>query len=267
MLDTGLDQLQNADRTTILALANRRQCRSRRAEAIMSAVGITDWYNKQFDSKTMSAQLSKSGLSTDRTSLDDYPEAFVKEAARKIGAIFYSSSPGDDEVLWWLSQGDSATLSAGQGLGSMFPFTRYPSNRQSNRLLDIYFTFGHSTVNGWVISGHSVEIREAAILSYTGQQERSGTRSQDCSIDGLNLYQDTIMNIRLEDLTLDEWVDTFLPTTRNFAVCVLVGPLWLFGILLKELFSGDLIKVGTFSIRVTDAKFNIETYKVNWRVL
>jgi hypothetical protein len=75
------------------------------------------------------------------------------------------------------------------------------------------------------------------------------------------------MNLHFDHLTLDEWVDTFLPSTRNFAVCVLVGRLWVFGILLKELSSGDLIKLGVFSILISDAEFNFNTYEVDWRVL
>jgi hypothetical protein len=177
---TGLSQLQNAHRSTILALGSRRQCRDRRAEAIMSAVGITEWYNKQFDSKAaaISSPSLMPSLSEHRTPVDDYPEAFVREAAQKIGAVFYASSPGDDEVLWWLSQGDSTTLSASQGLGSMFPFPRYPSQHEYDVALELESTFDHPTVDEWIVCGHSVRASKAAILSYTGQRDRSGTRDQ-----------------------------------------------------------------------------------------
>lgn len=41
----GLKRLLRLDRISRLSLADRRKCKNRRAEAIMSALGVTDWYD------------------------------------------------------------------------------------------------------------------------------------------------------------------------------------------------------------------------------
>ena len=62
----------------LLYAANLRQCTSSRAPVIMSALGVTDWYET---AKTESKKLV----------LGRYPLAFVREAASKFGASFYTS--------------------------------------------------------------------------------------------------------------------------------------------------------------------------------
>lgn len=42
---TSMTYIDNLSRTEILILGNKRHCSSRRAEAVMSALGITEWYD------------------------------------------------------------------------------------------------------------------------------------------------------------------------------------------------------------------------------
>lgn len=73
--------------TMVLLCSNLRECTSSRAPAIMSAIGVTDWYK------------TASGSTNGSTSLDQensgdlvfgmYPLLFLREAASKLGASFY----------------------------------------------------------------------------------------------------------------------------------------------------------------------------------
>lgn len=60
--------------------ADKRTCTSSRAPAIMSALGITDWY--------LEAELGDPPA-PQRLVFGKYPVAFLQEAAAKLGAIFY----------------------------------------------------------------------------------------------------------------------------------------------------------------------------------
>ena len=78
---TRMDNLfSTSSPTTLLSAANLRQCTGSRAPAIMSAVGVTDWY-----------QDSTPGKQDSKLVLGCYPLAFVREAASKLGASFYTS--------------------------------------------------------------------------------------------------------------------------------------------------------------------------------
>jgi hypothetical protein len=74
---SGLQSFPNASMTTILTMGNQRHCTARRAEAIMSAIGVTDWYYN--DSQQQSPD-------------HGYSLPFLREAALKIGPDFYSAS-------------------------------------------------------------------------------------------------------------------------------------------------------------------------------
>jgi len=59
-----------------------RSCTGQRAEAIMSVMGITDWYTSHIRAHgTPPAQ--------DKLVLEKYPLEFVRETAQKLGAAFY----------------------------------------------------------------------------------------------------------------------------------------------------------------------------------
>lgn len=77
---TGLRRILNFSRTDIIAWGDQRQCTSRRAEAIMSALGATDWYTSS-DPKTHN----------DNLVLGKYPVAFIRELAAKDPGEFFSS--------------------------------------------------------------------------------------------------------------------------------------------------------------------------------
>lgn len=257
---TGLEHLLNASRCTILTLGNQRYCRANRANAIMSAVGVTDWFTSR---ETEHADGENS------TNASEYPLAFVREAASKLGAEFYGSNLAEGELLEMLVLSLKPPGARRSGAGSMVPFSSSPLSRTPSLTLGFTGT-DHPAVSTWnVLPDMSVEIRSAGIVSFTGQP-RSGNRRLNCSIAGPEIREPVSLLVkRNAQEDLDSWVDSFLPNTRNFAVSLHHGPGESDGILLKELSSGDLIKVGTYHLTGPDARRDAvpETHQVNWRVL
>lgn len=70
--------------SSILEEGVHRYCTGRRVEAIMSAIGVTDWFEAEDASDSTD---DEQGLV-----LGVYPLAFVREAQRKLGARFFLSS-------------------------------------------------------------------------------------------------------------------------------------------------------------------------------
>lgn len=82
---TGLVNLLNISRPMILSLCNRRQCQENRAEAIMSAIGVEDWYHDRQVGDP--CRLPPTADLATR-----YPLPFLQEASRKIGAGPHAST-------------------------------------------------------------------------------------------------------------------------------------------------------------------------------
>lgn len=70
------------DRCAILDLGARRTCQRRRAEAVMSALGMTDWYDKYL-------QEHGEPPPDENLVMGSYTLPFVREAADKMGAEFF----------------------------------------------------------------------------------------------------------------------------------------------------------------------------------
>ena len=68
--------------TTVFINANTRQATSSRVPAIMSAVGVTNWYNHCLMNKSKTKNLV----------FEKHPLDFLREAVQKLGAIFNESS-------------------------------------------------------------------------------------------------------------------------------------------------------------------------------
>ncbi|PFH59939.1 hypothetical protein XA68_11678 [Ophiocordyceps unilateralis] len=88
---THLDWLPGLDQIDILALGDRRQCTGRRAEAIMSALGATQWFDQV-----------RAGTYTPETDLvmNKYPEKFIDEVKRlRPGSLMttYTKIPASEE--------------------------------------------------------------------------------------------------------------------------------------------------------------------------
>ncbi|KAL2851119.1 hypothetical protein BJY01DRAFT_245059 [Aspergillus pseudoustus] len=271
---TGLAVLPNASRTTILMLGNHRHCTASRAEAIMSAVGATDWYEGKHKRRCSPniQDPSRTSNQSQQSSQARYPLLFLREAARKIGPEFYA---------WRLKPLETNTLLMqglwGQSLGTLMPFGTEAAGRTVSMTGGAHAA-AHPSVSTWTIqSDYSVDISQAGIVAYTGKQQRSRPRTIIAEIDVTYVppghhYHDgaTLRRImQRERVDLADWVDGFYPHTRNFAVCLHYGrPTD--GVLLKETVTGDLVKVGSFCIPDYHHAYvhePPETYNVTWRVL
>lgn len=108
--------LETESPTIVCSMASTRQCTGSRAPAIMSALGVTEWYKQcamntaQFESNDPSAEPLLHGA---------YPADFIREAFSKFGATFFESMPADIGI----SAEPSAAIRARTVLGSMMPFT------------------------------------------------------------------------------------------------------------------------------------------------
>lgn len=83
---SGMSELPRMLPPTILVLGNQRHCQERRAETIMSILGIKDWYLQGNNDTALTAS-PESDLVLTR-----YPIAFVQEARQKLRGGFFGSA-------------------------------------------------------------------------------------------------------------------------------------------------------------------------------
>jgi len=140
-----------------LIQANGRLCtagRNGRAEAIMSSLGVTDWFK------------AKPRVQDKDLVRDMYPLEFLREAAAKIGPDFYLTS--NESPSPWLLFSPSSRVA-----GTMLPFGRARDTRYKMRSLTMRGTPPcgdasdlHPSVTSWEIQRNgAVRIRLAAIFA------------------------------------------------------------------------------------------------------
>ena len=141
-----------ASRVGIMARGQTRTCKERRAEAVMSVLGVTDWYEEYVGSHGSPPPDTDLVLGT-------YPLAFVREAAQKMSSLFYMAFKPMARLV-----------PVDQVSGSMLPFgyigdeqvTLETGALEQEVYQDIV---DHPSVSQWEIqSDGSVEISEAGIL-------------------------------------------------------------------------------------------------------
>lgn len=166
-LNTGLLQLLELSRADIIRLGDRRYCKERRAEAIMSALGATKWFSPP------------GGREADLI-LGKYPLSFVEEVRNLIPGEFFSAYakvPHADPHDYNRVVGGGFEGEDGHGLvalytrtefglnGSLLPFSlmghHYMRFDRTRAQLDV-----HRSIMSWKFStsGH-VGITKACILS------------------------------------------------------------------------------------------------------
>lgn len=157
---TGLQQvLETLNSIAVLTNSNLRQYTGDRAPGIMSAIGVTDWYRcRHLDAEGQQLVLNV------------YPLAFVREAASKLGAAFYSGLTENSRFDANRSTTVSATADDYVGSGTMLPisnttgfgaFVDFFSNA-----LNVGLITDHSSVKGWRIDADgSVRLTSAGIMA------------------------------------------------------------------------------------------------------
>lgn len=253
---TRMDSLvESPSSAGLLMAANTRQSTGSRAPAIMSALGITDWYLPNQTRNDGNAHLV----------LNCYPLSFLKEAAAKMGAAFYESAARRRETI------DYNNLDRSQR-GSMMPFSAesgWFSGITAIMPMYRYSPEDHPAVKAWSIGQDgSVEITLAGIMVSSESPNP-------------NPYENTPMTaqvmkkgfINKSDVLFADLARELPKGVCMYAVSLLKDPQRQYGLLLegrvrrrKFMFSSPtrrLVKVGTFLISNLD--FPPST-KVSWVV-
>ncbi len=240
--------LEWPSRIGLLILANSRQSTGSRAPAIMSALGITDWYKS--DIKAPNDLV-----------LNCYPIIFVKEAAAKLGAVFYWSVaikqrlPSHWDKFNYPDKGSMMPFSAASGWFSKVPGA-LPEYRHTPE--------DHPAVaTGTIMQDGSVAMKRAGILA-------SSKTPADPSELPMTIDFNYDASPRPQAVRFDDWVKGFPKEVVTYAISLWRDPGWQHGLILqgyrKSWFSTQrLVKVKTF---VTPERTDLPpTTNVNWLVL
>lgn len=276
--DTCMSEILWASPSAIFTFGQLRQCSKSRAEAIMSVVGATDWYENFVSNYKVPPP------ETDLV-LGLYPLSFLAEAAAKLGPTFYTAIPTD---LYYLAR--AVDLSSGswraqidaEAVGSVLPFTASSTFLVPPQKFAFASDY-HPTVQTWDLNQDgSLTVKQAGILTFG--PEENVEKDYDDSIHTIDhtareeLSYDTELDT-LECKDLEEWLSSFADPSSapNYAVCLyqqiyltrdIPGPQ--VGLLLKQVdILGSrtrLVKVGIYFTRASRA-WDIVAKSVDWVVL
>ena len=229
----------------LLMVANVRQSTGSRAPAIMSALGVTDWF--------------KSGTKNDTDLvLNNYPLAFVQEAASKLGASFYEAVITQYEMPKWYDFFNYSYK------GSMMPFSAtngWYSRINAMPIHQRYNPEDHPAVKTWTIKQDgTVIIKQAGIVAST---EVPSHDESPMIID--------IMKRGLEHVycPFGKWAETLPKGVCAYAVSLLRDSFVQHGLILqgyrKTWFSSQrLVKAGTFILPGADLPPSTDVDWVIW---
>jgi hypothetical protein len=267
---SGMNKLYRISPAGVFYLGQHRQCTSRRAEAIMSVVGATEWFTKHVAEHHSSPETDLvHGL---------YPSSFLNEAARKTGAVFYAtiaSNLFNLEGTVDITDGAWKPLDWSRGIGSLLPFATTPTTLLPQEQ-DSQDWYGHASVSSWHIeSDGRVCITEAGVLATSittrsGSSKDGGEEDSGSDIQALILIPGIFSTTLQTQINLSQWLRTFwgADAAPNYAVSVFQQTKKVqWGLILKTVGEkGVLVKIGTFltsSVKVED----VPTRKVDWIVL
>ena len=245
-----VDNLLDLTRINVLIMANLRMCTESRAEAIMSVLGVTDWYTKRLK-RTGSVPIEEDMV------LNTFPLAFVREAALKIGGpFFYVNRSVPTKVPRYLS------LLMGQSFGSMLPFSdglNRGSITSMTNSAEVYED--HESVKSFLVRRDgSVRIRRAGIVSFSVTQSSLEIPATIVLNEGEKVF--------LLDVELSSWLQERPSKQSWFAVALIRSTAYLRGVILKgyRIWPSKrlhLMRTGTFAARKTTFP---QSQKVDWVV-
>ena len=145
-------------RTNILIQGNTRQCTGRRAEAIMSILGITNWFKEVSDPSERERDMV----------LGMYPLSFVNEAVKVIGPEFFLAQKGITSTY------TSLDYFFGSARGSILPFSNLDPTRNRGRkdvknpIYEVHDARFHPAIRSWTFNRNgSISMKQAGILGST----------------------------------------------------------------------------------------------------
>jgi hypothetical protein len=247
-----LSDLASPSRMSLLIAAESRESTGPRAEAIMSAVGVTHWFEsfRLRHGRAPPQQNLVFGL---------YPLEFLIEAQRKIGGPFFLHHRAPENTI------KDAEL--GEPLGTMLPLAYNKKHWQVTQAMNFSTTnWSTSLSDSWEIQLEgSVAIKDAVILAGTEIQQ-PGNADGPISVSSPNGYK------HFESFSA--WMKGLPDVPCRFAVAVVRYSHRQFGIILEGVPSRSdqsrltLVKTGIF---MTDGRWCGEDLMtispVNWVVL
>lgn len=261
---TRLDEvLTNASPIPVLVHSNNRRSTSSRAPAIMSAIGVTKWYLRSIHNKTKEPLL-----------FNQYPISFVREAATKFGAQFYSFM-GRLRRPSKISELFLVTMRA-KYAGGMIPFSNadgWFNNLNVSYMPAFIDGTDHDAVPTWTINGDASVTMRLAGVSMTSHDEPAAQPvvgfiyglAQSAAVKRANPYGQALdtkdMLATLKSISCG--------SRCIYAVALYEDSSRLHGVLLERLpismFKRQyLIKIGMFSMEGSSLP---PTRKVHWKVI
>jgi Heterokaryon incompatibility protein (HET) len=259
---TGMDQLLDSSPLSTLILGNQRYCKSRRAHALMSVIGATEWFDSDESKADQFDDTPETGLVLGR-----YPLPFLTEVKRKLGALFFTSYSTDIEKFDVIRQLDASLASDIKGVGSILPFgtnsqvIKFRSRWQNLDICD------HPSIECWeILQDGSIALMEAGITVPRDGGEDFGSIPARIM---MPLFRSGFEGITFhETKDLYGWMKTYCPMQNILAVCLSYGPKLNEGIILEEIGidSSVFVKVGNYFIEGEECKVPASS-KVHWRIL
>ena len=241
---SGLDNLLLMSPTTILAMGYKRYCGSNRAEAIMSAIGITSWFTDAYDKSAATGR---------------YPPAFINAIRDRFGSgELFLSMPRRVDVQRILI---NPSL---ESIGSLLPFGEERDSSQFD--YDVFAIFNivdHPSICCWTIEDSgSVRITEAGIVS-SSLLEQSAPML--VTIHGAS-QKDNWKGWELQkDMDINKYLKSYDLSGPNYAVCIQHCSQATRGVILTEIRPGVLVRLAAYF--AMEATPYAETQAVNWLVL
>lgn len=164
--ESSLSKLLTLDQVTLLVLGDCRQCTGRRAEAIMSALGATQWYEKMIQEVPPGNETQLRDRLEEDLILGKYPISFVREVSRTMPGSFFGSYLKEDSII----AGERNGTSASHAHGSMLPFSSSPALFLTGNMFRTesirFFSEAHCTLRTWEVrASGQVYIHEACVVS------------------------------------------------------------------------------------------------------
>ncbi|KAF8847487.1 hypothetical protein BDZ45DRAFT_811551 [Acephala macrosclerotiorum] len=254
---TGMENLLQLSQLSIITMGNERHCLERRAEAIMSAIGVTKWFEG-----TSKEQREENLV------IELYPLPFVEEVRKRVGsAAFFSSTPVGWEFHYVLKKFCSEKRTKDrkfEELGSLLPFGPGAHAITFDIESNPHMT-EHPALESWQVEESGcVRISQAGIVS--SSCENQATTPLHCIIIAPSPENDENLLV-IHEGDLHAWVHSYKSDSPNFAVCLLHSHLASRGILLRQMEPGILLKVGSYWQMERPDYVMPESQTVDWLVM
>ena len=251
---TGMGSLLHMSQQEVLILGDQRECTGRRAEAIMSVLGTTDWYVNQLNQTAIFPE-------EDKLVLGKYHLSFVKEVKDEVGALFFCAN-SKESILKELENKDLG--SRPEAWGTLLPFRPGLKGRpKDSPLSDGLFTDEHPTVKCWKVeSDGSVTITTAAIIAST---------NDDANDFRAAIYGPDLKGYLQENASFRQFFESVKPNLPKYAIQIAKGQQGnIRGIILMQI-SPDrdyFVKISDFGIESKNYKGSTpNVIECQWHVL